>query len=88
MEAVAYSTFRSNLRHYLDKTRDDAEPIIVTSRDPSANVVVMNVDEYENLVENNYIRTNEYLMSKLAKSREQIMRGEVMVHELIDPADE
>lgn len=42
MEAVAYSTFRKDLRAYLDKTRDDAAPLLVTSKDPSANVVVMN----------------------------------------------
>lgn len=37
MEAVAYSTFRKDLRAYLDKTRDDAAPLLVTSKDPSAN---------------------------------------------------
>ncbi len=42
MEAVTYSAFRQDLRKYLDKTRDDAIPIIVTSKDPSANVVVLN----------------------------------------------
>ena len=47
MEAVAYSTFRKDLRAYLDKTRDDATPLLVTSKDPSANVVVMNAMDYD-----------------------------------------
>lgn len=41
MEAVAYSTFRKDLRAYLDKTRD-AALLLVASKEPSANVVVMN----------------------------------------------
>ena len=35
MEAVAYSTFRKDLRAYLDKTRDDATPLLVTSKSPN-----------------------------------------------------
>jgi antitoxin YefM len=88
MEAVSYSVFRSDLRRYLDKVRDDAEPIIVTSKDPSANVVVLNVADYENLLENDYIRSNDYLMAKIARGREQFAAGAGAVRELIEPADE
>lgn len=88
MEAVSYSVFRSDLRRYLDKVRDDAEPIIVTSKDPSTNVVVLNVADYENLLENDYIRSNDYLMAKIARGREQLAAGAGAVRELIEPADE
>lgn len=84
MEAVTYSTFRDNLRSYMDKTRDDAERIMVTSRDPSASVVVMNVRDYENMVENDYIKSNPYLMDKIARSRKQFERGDIKVRDLID----
>ena len=50
MEAVAYSTFRNNLKSYMEKTRDDAETLLVTSNDPSNNVVVMNARDYESLM--------------------------------------
>ncbi|WP_308623082.1 type II toxin-antitoxin system prevent-host-death family antitoxin [uncultured Enorma sp.] len=87
MEAVAYSTFRSNLRSYMDKTREDAEPILVTAKDPSANVVVLNVRDYENLIENARIMNNPYLMDKLRRGREQVRAGEVSEHKLAETAD-
>lgn len=87
MEAVAYSTFRGNLRHYLDKTRDDAETILVTSKDPSSNVVVLNVRDYENLVENNYIRSNAYLYDKLLRGKKAVSDGALTERELVDNTD-
>ncbi len=88
MEAVAYSTFRNNLRRYLDKTRDDAERIMVTSKDPSANVVVLNAEDYENLMENLRIMSSPYLMDKIQKSREQFAQGGVIVRDLIEDEDD
>lgn len=87
MEAVAYSTFRSNLRSYMDKTREDAEPILVTAKDPSANVVVLNVRDYENLVENARVMNNPYLMDKLRRGREQVRTGTVSEHEFVEATD-
>lgn len=84
MEAVSFSAFRKNLRAYLDKTRDDAEPIIVTSKDPSANVVVMNAADYDNLVENYYIQSDAGLMAKLRRGMNAASRGELTAHDLID----
>lgn len=83
MQAVSYSAFRRNLRAYLDKTRDDAEPVMVTSKDPDANVAVMNARDYDNLIENLYIAQNRYLTEKLMRSRGQFAHGDVSVHELI-----
>lgn len=88
MEAVAYSTFRANLRSYIDKVRDDAEPILVTSRDPDSNVIVLNVREYENMRENLYIRSNEYLYEKLKRGMEQARAGKFTVHEIIEDDDD
>ena len=71
MEAVAYSTFRKDLRAYLDKTRDDATPLLVTSKDPSANVVVMNAMDYDNLIENLEVQSNARLMGKIERGMKQ-----------------
>ena len=84
MEAVNYSTFRANLRTYLDKTRDDAEPILVTSNDPDSNVVVINIRDYENLVENDYVKSNTYLYEKLLRGRAEARAGRVETHELVE----
>ena len=50
MEAVAYSTFRNGMKDYMRKTRDDAEALLVVSRDSSENVVVMSARDYDGLV--------------------------------------
>lgn len=84
MEAVTYSTFRKNLRGYLDKTAEDADVILVTSKNPDANVVVMNARDYENLMENLRIISNPDLMDKLRRSRAQFQAGDVAVHGLLD----
>ena len=82
MKAVAFSTFRKNLRSCLDQVRDDAEPLLVTSKDPSANVVVINAVEYDNLIENLSIQTNGYLMSKLLRGRKAIDEQKTCSHAL------
>ena len=87
MEAVAYSAFRNNLRSYMDKARDDAEPILVTAKEPSANVVVLNVRDYENLIENARIMSNPYLMDKLRRGRAQARSGAASAHELVEDSD-
>ncbi len=84
MEAVSYSTFRGNLKHYMDKTRDDAEAILVTNRDPSSNVVVLNVRDYANLVENDDIRQNTYLYEKLLRGKAAVRANNLSNHELIE----
>lgn len=84
IQGVSYSAFRRDLRAHLDKTRDDTEPVMVTSKDPDANVVVLNARDYDNLIENLYIAQSRYLSDKLMKSRDQFACGGVSVHELID----
>ena len=88
MEAVSFSAFRKNLRAYLDKTRDDAEPLIVTSKDPSANVVVMNAADYDNLVENYYIQSDQKLMAKLRRGMKAAQDGKLQAHDLLGDGDE
>ncbi len=88
MEAVAYSTFRSNLKSWMDRTRDDAEPILVTSKDPSANIVVLNAHDYENMMETFRIYSNPYLADKLRRGMEQAERSAVQSHPLSGDEDE
>ena len=83
MQAVTFSAFRKNLRAFLDKTRDDAAPLLVTSKDPTANVVVINADDYDNLMENLHIMSNDYLMGKLARGKEQVAAGKAARHKLM-----
>lgn len=87
MECVSYSGFRRNLREYLDKTRDDACEILVTSQDPTSNVVVMNASEYDSLMETLRIYENPELHQKILKGVASAASGGVFVHDLIDDMD-
>jgi antitoxin YefM len=84
MEAVAYSTFRNNLKSYMEKTRDNAETLLVTSNDPSNNVVVMNARDYESLMETVRIYENPYLHEKILRGMQQVREGRMTEHELLD----
>lgn len=88
MEAIAYSTFRKDLRKYLDKTRDNAEPILVTSKDSESNVVVINAQDYNNLIENLHIYSNPYLLDKIHRGIKQVENSQAEVHDLIEVQDD
>lgn len=88
MEAVTYSTFRDGLRGYMDRARDNAEPIMVTAKDPSANVIVINARDYDNMLENLYVLSNGELRQKLDESMRQFTRGGYQVHEPIEIDDD
>lgn len=84
MEAVAYSTFRANLKSYMRKTYDDAETLLVTNSNAEDNVVVMSVRDYESLMETVRIYANPALFEKIARGDEQFAAGAAKTHELVE----
>lgn len=87
MEAVAYSTFRNSMKDYMRKTRDDAEALLVVSRDSSENVVVMSARDYDGLMETFRIYQNRPLHEKILRGIEQAGAGGASAHELLDDDD-
>lgn len=85
MDAVNYSNFRKNLKHYFKQVNDDSEPLIVTNKEPEDNVVVLGKEDYDALVETLEIQSNQYLMDKIERGRKQVSEGTITQHELIDP---
>ena len=57
MEAETYSNVRNNLKHFLKKVNEDVEPVIITSKNNDENAILISKKEYDNLVENAYIRS-------------------------------
>ncbi len=84
MEAVAYSTFRNNLKSYMEKTRDDAETLLVTSNDPSNNVVVMNARDSESLLDPPRVSQNAHLHTNITRGMQQAREGRATRRELLD----
>ncbi|PKM45474.1 MAG: prevent-host-death protein [Firmicutes bacterium HGW-Firmicutes-8] len=83
MLAVNYSTLRENLKKYCDTTNEDLETIIVT-RKSGGNVVLISEAEYNNLMENLYVRSDPEYYNKLMRSIEELKAGKIIKAELTD----
>lgn len=88
MEAVAYSTFRQNLKHYMKQVNEDAEALIVTSRDVEDTVVVLSKRDYDSMQETFRIMSNDYLMDKIKRGDNQFKTGNFQRHQLLEVDDD
>ena len=70
MNATTYTDLRQNLNLYMDKVIQDNEPLIVTRKN-NENVVLISINEYNSLVETNYLLSNETNAEHIRKSIEQ-----------------
>lgn len=83
MIAVSYSAVRQKFKEYCDKATRDFETIIIT-RERGDNVVMLSEAEYNNLLENLYVRSNPEYYNELLQSIEQLKKGRGQKRELID----
>lgn len=83
MLAVNYSSLRNDLKKYCDTANNDFETIVVTRKN-GGNVVLLSEAEYNNLMENLYIRSNPEYYKKLLKSIEELKSGKTVKAELVD----
>jgi antitoxin YefM len=83
MLAVNYSTLRENFKEYCDVANQDFEVIIVTRKN-GGNVVLMSESEYNNLMENLYVRSNPEYYKKILLSIEELKAGKTKKVELAD----
>ena len=81
MLAVNYSNYRESLKHYCDRVNDEAEVLIVT-RKSGGNVVMLSEEQYNNLMENLYVRSNPANYENLMASVAQLKAGAAHRHEL------
>jgi antitoxin YefM len=82
MIAINYSMARQNFKKYCDKTVNDFETIIIT-RERSENVVLMSENEYNNMLENLYVRSNAKDYNELILSIQQLKNGKGKARELV-----
>ena len=83
MEAVSYSDLRKNLKSYLDHVYQDHDPLIVTRKN-NENVVMISMEEYNSLIETNYLMANEANAKHLMKSMNQAKTHKLHVKKLIE----
>jgi len=83
MIAINYTIARQNFKKYCDKTVNDFETIIIT-RERGENVVLMSENEYNNMLENLYVRSNPEDYTELLESIRQLKNGQGRIRELVE----
>ena len=81
MEAITYTDLRQNLKTYMDKVIKNCAPLIITRKN-NENVVLISVDEYNSLLETNYLLSNEANAEHLKKSIAQHKSGNIKTRKL------
>ena len=77
MIARNYSDVRNNFKSVCDTIIRDSETVIVTRKNDE-NIVMMSLDEYNNLIENYYIRRSEANYKWIQESKEQLEKGKTI----------
>ena len=83
MLAVNYSNVRENFKAYCDKANNDFETIVIT-RKQGGNVIMLSEAEYNNIMENLFVRSNKKAYDRLIKSMEQLKSGEIKARNLVE----
>lgn len=83
MLAANYSTVRDNFKDFCDKANEDAETIFIT-RKSGGNVVLLSEAEYNNLMENLFVRSNKKNYVRLMESIQQLKSGKATERVLTD----
>jgi antitoxin YefM len=83
MRVVGYSEFRNHLVQNLNAVNEDKE-IVVVSRTHGKNVVVIDMDEYNSIVETLYLVNNKANRIRLEEAVEEMNKGISFKHNLIE----
>lgn len=75
MEAVSYSNVRNNLKKYLHQVNEDSDVVYITTRDDTDDAVLLSKADYENLLENAYIRKSQANVDFIMQSWQQAKAG-------------
>jgi antitoxin YefM len=82
MDAVSYSDLRQNLKSYMDKVYFDHDSLIITRKN-NENLVLISIEEYNSLMETNYLLGNESNAEHLQKSINQYKNGNAKKKEIL-----
>ena len=83
MEVLNYTEFRQNLAKSLDKVNDDSD-IVIVSRSKGKNVVVMDLNEYNAMIETLHITKSEVNRKRLQDAIDEMNGGVHFSHRLIE----
>ncbi len=83
MRVVGYSEFRNNLAHNLNVVNEDTE-IVIVARAQGKNVVVIDMDEYNSIMETLHLVSTSANRKRIDEAIEEMNKGISFSHDLIE----
>ena len=83
MQAISYSSFRSNLAKTLDKVNNDHTPIMIT-RQNGKPAIVMSVEDFNAYEETYYLMASPKNAERLNQAIAEISANNIAEHGLIE----
>lgn len=83
MKVVNYTDLRLNLKKWLDSVVDDVEELII-KRKNQKDVVLISLEEYNSLIETNYLLSGKN-RDVLLKSIAEVKSGDKVYKDIIEP---
>lgn len=74
MQAVTYSEARQDLKNVMDDACKNHEPILITRR-KGESVVILSLDDYESIMESDYLLSNPANAARLTQSLAEAKAG-------------
>ena len=82
MKVINYTELRMNLKHWLNSVIDDVEEVVIKRKDQK-DLVLISLEEYNSLVETNYLLSGKN-RDVLLESINEVKTGNKKYQELID----
>jgi len=77
MTTVTYTKFRQNLAHYLDRTEQDCEEIVI-SRSKGRNAILISLDDFLSLQETGHLLSSTANRKHIEKSLQEVKAGKTV----------
>lgn len=74
MQAVSYSEARQGLKNIMDEACSNHEPILITRR-KSESVVLLSLEDYESILESEYLLSSPANATRLIQSIQEAKSG-------------
>ncbi len=68
MEVESYSNVKNNLKFFMKKVNKEHKPMIIMSEDAKDDCILMSKTDYNNIIENTYIRSSQANVKHIMKS--------------------
>jgi len=83
MQAMSYSSFRSQLASTLDKVNEDHKPVMIT-RQNGKPAVIISLEDFQSYEETAYLMASPKNAYRLNEAIEQIESGKAVQHEIVE----